>query len=212
MPLTSRKKHIREASKTHLWRVRIPSKWCEPCGSGSTALTTEVYILFRKQPLAILLLLTIFLNRRENYSCIQVFLYLRVSIFRHLAVETRREVCWRTVLDSAVGTGTLATLRHGVPEGTGPAGLVLEVAEIVLGEEAHEPRIDLPVVESIHSVHLGIVSVSESLIRKCLHPLVHWCCSLYKILILWRGLLECERYVQWSPRVTRFQTGLWQGY
>ncbi len=82
-----------------------------------------------------------------------------MSLFRDLSADTRWQVGGGTVLYSTVGAGALAALRHRVPEGAGPARLVLEVAEVVLGQQAMKQRVNPPVVEAVHSVHLECVTV-----------------------------------------------------
>ena len=77
-----------------------------------------------------------------------------MTILCDLSAEPRREVCGGAALYGTVGAGAAAPLRHRVPEGAGSAGLVLEVAEVVLSEQAGQPGEDPPVVESVHRVHL----------------------------------------------------------
>ncbi len=80
-----------------------------------------------------------------------------MSLFRDLSADAGRQVGGGTVLYGTVGAGALAALRHRVPEGAGPARLVLEVAEVILSQQALKQRVDPPVVEAVHSVHLESV-------------------------------------------------------
>ena len=85
-----------------------------------------------------------------------------ISLFRHLTADAGGKVCGATILYSAVGAGALAPLLHRVPEGTGLAGLVLEVAEVVPGQQALQQRLDPTVVEPVHRVHLAEMIIQKS--------------------------------------------------